>query len=414
MGDLEGQRHPKSAIASSAVPQPTPQLKTTPPPFTVRLLEVDSNTSLQTNSQPTNAPRSNDDQILPLLPASYRVKLEKLDYVTSPNRHIMTCIEEELNLSRLDKVFKWLWVAGRPMPPRALHYQRLLSRDIFITEQMDMHLVWTTGRIFLKPIPRFLLEPEFWTKCLACQENCACSTRQGNSHGNSQECKRRKLWKCALGFLFSYAALLAHESDFLIGKENDLLPKEVKWSKWRDFVQELLCTGNMQQQLPINDAQQFLSVDANRQLQLLCTDEIYRNIDQRFIYGELRLSRLNKIYRLTQASFLRGYMTLWNQYKTFFQDNFTWLLSTTVFIAVILTAMQVGLATNTLKDNDSFHSASYGFTVFSILGPLVIFGFIILSFCLLFIDNWMATKVYKNDRFNRIFGADSRITNGGK
>ena len=33
------------------------------------------------------------------------------------------------------------------------------SRDMFLTEQMNMHLVWITGQIFLKPILRFLLEP---------------------------------------------------------------------------------------------------------------------------------------------------------------------------------------------------------------------------------------------------------------
>ena len=31
----------------------------------------------------------------------------------------------------------------------------------FITERMGIHLVWTTGRLLLKPIPRFLLEPRY-------------------------------------------------------------------------------------------------------------------------------------------------------------------------------------------------------------------------------------------------------------
>ncbi|KAH7141677.1 hypothetical protein EDB81DRAFT_884752 [Dactylonectria macrodidyma] len=41
----------------------------------------------------------------------------------------------------------------------------LVGRDVIVTEQMDMHLVWTTRRIFLEPIPRFLLEPRFWNIC---------------------------------------------------------------------------------------------------------------------------------------------------------------------------------------------------------------------------------------------------------
>lgn len=62
-------------------------------------------------------------------------------------------------------------------------------------------------------------------------------------------------------------------------------------------------------------------------------------------------------------------MSHWNQYSTFFQENFAWLAGTTVYSAVVLTAMQVGLATDALASNNAFQSASYGFTVFSSLGP---------------------------------------------
>lgn len=103
----------------------------------------------------------------------------------------MACIEKELNLQRLHKVLRWLWVVGRPMPPSPLHYQLLLYREIFVTEQMDMHLVWTTGRIFLKPIPRFLLEPRLWIDYLACTPDCLCSKEAGSR--GFRECDRRRL-----------------------------------------------------------------------------------------------------------------------------------------------------------------------------------------------------------------------------
>lgn len=70
-----------------------------------------------------------------MLPASYRTETDDL---VASSRHAMTCIEKELDLERLDKVFCWLWLAGRPMPPRPLHHQLLLSREIFVTERMDM------------------------------------------------------------------------------------------------------------------------------------------------------------------------------------------------------------------------------------------------------------------------------------
>ncbi len=60
------------------------------------------------------------------------------------------------------------------MPPRPLHYQVLLSRAMFVAKQMDMHLAWTTGRIFLKLILRFLLELRFWSMRLSCSPDCLC------------------------------------------------------------------------------------------------------------------------------------------------------------------------------------------------------------------------------------------------
>jgi hypothetical protein len=215
----------------------------------------------------------------------------------------------------------WLWIAGRPTPPRPLHYQLLLRREIFVTERMDMHLVWTTGRIFLKPLPRFLLEPRFWSRFLSCRPGCSCDEADLDVGGDIQYCQCQRLWRSALGFLLSYAALISHESDFWIARELHLLPPEVKWSTWRTFIQQL------------------------------DPEHIYPKIDKRFIYGELRLSRLSKIYHLTQPPFLRGYFQHWNQYKTFLEDNFAWLASATVYIAIVLTAMQVGLATESLANN---------------------------------------------------------------
>lgn len=249
------------------------------------------------------------------------------------------------------------------MPPRPLHYQLVLDREIFVTERMDMHLVWTKGRIFLKPIPRFLLEPRFWSDYLSCK----------TPKEDLGECKHRKIWKIALGFLFSYAALICHESDFFIAKEKHLLPTEVQWPAWKTFVEEILKT-----------------------------EHIYQKIDARFIYGELRLSRLNKIYYLSQRPLLRGYMSHWHQYRTFFQDNFAWLASAIVYIAIVLNAMQVGLATKSLAGNDAFQSTSYGFTVFSILGPLVVTGLIILVFCYIFMNNWIVAVSYRRKRLNII------------
>ncbi|KAI1734013.1 hypothetical protein F4680DRAFT_439758 [Xylaria scruposa] len=50
------------------------------------------------------------------------------------------------------------------------------------------------------------------------------------------------------------------------------------------------------------------------------------------------------------------------------------MATATVFIALVLTAMQVGLATEQLRGNAAFQQASYGFTIFDIVGPMGVFG----------------------------------------
>jgi hypothetical protein len=90
---------------------------------------------------------------------------------------------------------------------------------------------------------------------------------------------RSKAFEACAQLPISYAALIMHESDFLIAKETHLFPTEVQWTAWRTFVDQ------------VN------------------TEHIYSKVDARFVYGKLHLSRLNKIYRLSQHRFLRSYVS---------------------------------------------------------------------------------------------------------
>ncbi|KAJ5106208.1 hypothetical protein N7456_002883 [Penicillium angulare] len=327
------------------------------PPFSIRLLEQSEFHNLQIQT----------DESLSLLPASYR---ENVSDLIASSCNVSACVEKELDIDRLATVHNWLWAAGLPLPPRALHHQILLGRETFVTERMDMHLVWTTGRIFLKPIPRFLLEPGFWVEYLSCQERCECtlSTTDTLCQHPQKQCSRRSLRRRALGFLFSYTALISHESDFRIAQRKLLIPLEVKWPTWCIFVKQL------------------------------DTKHIRPYVDHRFLHGELRLGRLNKIYALYQTPF-RGYMARWQQYSTFFRAYFTFLVSATIYIAVVLDALQVGLTTD-LRKNQSFQSVAYGFTVFSILGPLVSVALVSLLFGSIFIWNWIIADSWKKARFS--------------
>lgn len=358
-------------------------------PFTIPL--PSSTTGYQAGNAtqtPGNPVALKNQPFLSMIPACYRTQSDNL---VLPSLGDTAWIENELDLERLHRINHRLWLVGRPTLPRPLHHQILLGREVSVTEQMDMHLVWTAGHMYLKPLPRFLLEPQFWKEYLLCAPNCDCTTGNGapenfatsapkkankpkgaNTPEEPKECKHSKLYKIALGFLFSYVALIRHESDLSIAKEKFLVPMDVDWPYWTSLVQQL------------------------------DPEHIYPKIDQRFLYGELRLSRLNKIYKLTQKPGLRGYVYAWQTYGSFFQEYFGVLAAVTVYVAIILTAMQVGLATNQLKENEGFHRASYGFTVLSILGPLAFMALIFLFFLCLFIDNWRATVRFGRKRLGTI------------
>jgi hypothetical protein len=135
-----------------------------------------------------------------------------------------------------------------------------------------------------------------------------------------------------------------------IAHDKGLLSSKIKWEQWTAFTKSLLNSLN---------------------------HTSLSNINSRYHYGELRLSRLNWIYRLSPhtcstTTLIRGYAYGYNRYSTFVKRNFAWLLVAFVYITIVLTAMQVGLATHRLGNDDRFQNASYGFTIFSILTPLIV------------------------------------------
>lgn len=69
-------------------------------------------------------------------------------------------------------------------------------------------------------------------------------------------------------------------------------------------------------------------------------------INKRYHYGELRLSRLNNVYRLHQRSWRGGYFLLHTRYQSFFRANFEWLLLAFAYLSVALSALQVLLGAN--------------------------------------------------------------------
>jgi len=252
--------------------------------------------------------------------------------------------EHDLDVQRLTHIYDWLWLAGRPEPARPLHRQKILRREITIVEQADLHLVWDGSRIFIKPLPQYLLYKDFWK---------AARTHNG-------------LRESACGFIRSYSWLIRYESDFTIATELHLIPPTLKWAQWRKLIAECYYTHP-----PALDS---------------------TNVNKRYCYGELRQGRLNLVYRVFRGQIFRGYEYGYNQYGTFFSRNFAWIITVFAYVTIALTAMQVGLATEGLGKDGSFQGASYGFAISSLLLPLILLGMALTLFILIFMNNFIATR----------------------
>ncbi|KAI9720940.1 MAG: hypothetical protein M1828_005510 [Chrysothrix sp. TS-e1954] len=316
--------------------------------------------------------QTSDDQLDDLLPATYRGGFfNDRVMVASPS---LACLEADLLVEKLNALHSSLWYVGRPMPPRPLHHQEVIRRRIVITEQMALHLVWTRQhRIFLKPVPRYLLSLEFWTRHILCPSQ-ASTDALGCGSTSLEDCERRqKLVGCALGFLFSYTALIAHESDFRIACDRGLLPEGVSWSAWKTLSRDLLRRHD------------------------------YGSVNRRFRYGELRLSRLDEVCRYKHGQ-LGGYASTdkYRLYIDFFQDNLGKIASVLGYVVVVLEALQVGIAA---RYDRTFVDFAWGFAIFAIIAPVSLLLIVVLAFLIAYWANWRATKHYHRKRLQYIQSA---------
>jgi len=268
-----------------------------------------------------------------------------------PEDDVLGYMHLELDLSRLNTVHKHLWLAGLTRPARPLHRQELIGRTITITEQADLHLVWLKQQMFIKPLPPFLLHYDSWTTL----------------------CADPVLHEYACGLLYSYTWLVSRESDLRRAHSIGLLSTDITWEKWTAFVKDFFSRADV---------------------------EHPRSINQRYRYGELRLTRLNWIFRVRSMkecsirAFKTGFFQGPDWYTQFLHENFGWLLGVFFYITIVLNAMQVGLATDRLSKNDTFENASYGFSAFAILVPVGVIVLVLLISAAAAMYNIQATLRY--------------------
>jgi hypothetical protein len=253
---------------------------------------------------------------------------------------------DELLTPKLNRIHSSLWLAGLPRRARPLYRHHLVGRTIYPTENPDEHLVWYENRIFMKPIPELLFNIGFWEDFL---------------------CRHRALYESACGLLLSYCWLIRHKSDFRLAKTYHLLPDDMSWKCWDDFVVDFLNNVTI--------------------------------VNKRYEYGELRLSRLNSLWRFKIESFnlhdlVFGYMSKSSWYQQFFARKFKWLLIAFAYITVILSAMQVGQNTDRLGSSTTFQRLCYGFSLASVLGTVSSMATVFAVWAALFWYHLISTKLF--------------------
>ncbi|KAF2137734.1 uncharacterized protein K452DRAFT_329087 [Aplosporella prunicola CBS 121167] len=263
------------------------------------------------------------------------------DRLIRPKKDFQSYLYAQLETQKVNAVHQHLWLAGLPRPARPLHRQQVLQRAITIAEDPNQHLVWHESCIYIKPLPPYLLDLEFWKKNL---------------------CPQQALYQSACGLLLSYTWLISYECDWKIARAYGLIPESMTWRAWVTFADDLL-------------------------------DHIEGHhsplVDKRYFYGELRLSRLNAIYRLVPPVFslkhmVYGFSSNSTWYKQFFTKNFGWLLAAFAYANLALSAMQVDVSLKYLEDNPVFHKASYGFVATVLLAIVLILGGIFFLWAFLF------------------------------
>lgn len=270
------------------------------------------------------------------MPASYRIGIA---WIGIPENRVEQFLTIDLSVDRLMKAFDCFFMLGKEyIPPRALSYQQALGLEITVIEKMDMHLLYSKDKIFIKPFPRYLLEPKFWDEFLECPKECPYHSpfttlrREGRLNSGFEltklkPCNHSIIWMRAMGFAFSYVGLVRNRSDFEIAKGKNLMPDGLNFENWKYFVSRVLSDN--------------------------AGGKILRHIDKRFTFGELNLERLNQIFMIRSPLM---WLCQGNEYRDFVQGPF-FLPPFSIYVAVVMGYMLAGTAYTKFKKNKIFSFA---------------------------------------------------------
>lgn len=249
---------------------------------------------------------------------------------------VIPYLREDVLTPLLDEMFPYLWLVTTQSSSHisALHDQLVRGREVVITENPEMHLVWADSRVFIKPLPRYLLSHAFWQAYLtpAPPAAPAAETPLLLTPGSTTQEDRERLLRSALGFMRTYYYLVRHESDFRLAQSLHLLPASVTPAAaattglepltFAAFVAFISC---------------FSPDAAGSAKPVSVTDDL---MSPRYRFGQLRLTRLNFWVKPAPGRW-KFHKISW-QYAEAFARLYPPLLFAFALISIVLSAFQVG------------------------------------------------------------------------
>lgn len=285
-------------------------------------------------------------------------------------------LEKEFLTPDLDLLAPHLWLVATQASAHIgpLHEQVLKGREIVLTENPELHLVWADGRIFIKPIPRYLLSHAFWITHLTPRISSNTASLQ-RGHPS------KALVRATLGYMRTYHYLIQHESDFHIAVQSKLLPFDNPDITIENFYQLIAGFGELRDD----------------------------DVSPRYSYGTLRLPRLNIWAKVFLHRF--QFYQIYPQYSQYFARFYAPILFLFGLLSVALSAMQVGLQANNANSNGedrwlALQSASLWFSVVNLLCISAI-GLVI---ALLFIFMLLRELAFAAKGLARQNRADTRVS----
>ena len=163
------------------------------------------------------------NKVLPIPPFAQNNELVTTRVAATLNastRHVeRERLRTVLQNDTLDTMHQWLWYAGRKGNISPLHHQKVIRREIILTERARLHLVWFRRTIYIQRLSDELLDWTYFSE-VVCQDTC--------------------IYQAATGFLLSYARLIEYPSDLEIAQNAGLVNKSVEWHAWQRFRTDVL------------------------------------------------------------------------------------------------------------------------------------------------------------------------------